>query len=72
VKVLAIVNSWGVVHNWSNGNCRVVQRVHEIEFRGGREQHKVVRPIQVLVYRLPPCHHCWGPNVNFRQMVEAM
>jgi len=72
VKTMAIVNSWGVVHNWSNGNCRVVQRVREVEARGGREQHKVVRPVQVLVYRLPPCQVCWGNEGTFRAMVEAM
>lgn len=72
MKVLAIVNSFGVVHNWANGNCRVVQRVREIETRGGREQHKVVRPAQVLVYHLPACPACWGSQKGLMNLVETM
>jgi hypothetical protein len=72
MKTMAIINSFGVVHNWSNGNCRVVQRVREVESRGGREQHKVVRPVQVLVYHLPACPECWSSDGTLRAMAEAM
>ncbi len=71
VKVLAILNSQGVVHNWMNALCPVVKRVHEVEFRGGREIHKVVSSKQVLVFGLAGCDNCFGSAADFKKIVEA-
>jgi hypothetical protein len=71
VKLLAILNSQGVVHNWMNALCPVVKRVHEVEFRGGREIHRVVTATQALVFGLPGCEACWGNSVAFRTMLEV-
>jgi hypothetical protein len=71
VKVLAIFNRQGVVHNWLNSNCPAVKRVHDVEFRGGKEVHKVVSSIQCRVYRLPCCNNCWGDPRQFKTMLEA-
>jgi hypothetical protein len=71
MKVLAVLNSQGVVHNWMNANCPVIKRVHEVEFRGGREIHRVITAKQALVYGLPGCEACWGNHVAYRNMLEV-
>lgn len=71
MKVLAILNSQGVVHNWLNALCPVVLRLHEIEYRGGRELHRVVSSKQVQVFGLPGCDNCFGSAADFKKIVEA-
>lgn len=72
MKVPSIVNSQGVVHNWMNANCPVVKRVHEVEYRGGRELHRVVNGKQVKVFGLPGCNECWGSMSNFKAEMEVL
>lgn len=71
MKVLAILNSQGVVHNWLNALCPVVKRVHEVEWRGGREIHKVVSSKQVQVFGLAGCSDCFGSAGDFKRIWEA-
>ena len=72
MKTLAIINSTGIVHNWSNANCPPVKRVRELEILTGRTLHHVVNAKQVFVFGLGGCRDCWGSPADFKKIVEVL
>lgn len=72
MKIPAIINSTGIVHNWSNANCPPVKRVRELEILTGRTLHRVVNPKQVYVFSLGGCHACWGSPADFKNILEVL
>lgn len=72
MKSLAIINSTGIVHNWSNANCPPVKRVRELEILTGRTLHRPVNAKQVYVFNLGGCHDCWGSAADFKKVLEVL